>query len=204
MRNVLGEFCSAEGAVYPQFIPSKHNVPIDRNDISEYATWRLSTDFGNISSTGFYAEHDNKHIRFKEIYRQGLSINDIILKIKAMQETYRIPETECVFADHEHNGRKIMQEAGFNVRIADKSVSLKDGIDMVRHALVNDSIKFNSNSLDEPDPHLTINCLVDELLALAYKPVESDERVVTPMTYQTRNVETMRQMTCDITPSGVW
>ena len=170
LRNVLGEFCSAEGAVYPQFIPKKHNVPIDRDEISEFATWRLSTDFGKISSTGFYAEHDNRHIRFKEIYRKGLSINDIILKIRGMQKAYRIPDIECVFADHEHNGRQIMKEAGFSVRNADKSVSVKDGIDIVRHALTNDLIKFNANSLDEPDPHLTINCLVDELLALAYKP----------------------------------
>ena len=172
MRNVLGEFCSAEGAVYPQFIPKKHNVPISRDDIASDATWRLSTDFGKIASTGFYAQSGDKHIRFKEIYRKGLSINDIILKIKAMQETYHIPKIQCVFADHEHNGRQIMKEAGFNIRNADKTVSMKDGIDIVRHALVNDLILFNSNSLDEPDPHLAINCLVDELLALAYKPAE--------------------------------
>lgn len=172
MRNVLGEFCAAEGLVYPQFIPEKHNVPIHRDEISEHATWRLSTDFGNIGSTGFYAESGDQHIRFKEIYRQGLSINDIVAKIEVIQQKYRIPEIECVFADHEHNGRQVMREAGFNVRNADKTISKKDRIDIVRNALVNERIKFNSNSLDEPDPKLAINCLVDELLALAYKPEE--------------------------------
>lgn len=172
MRNVLGEFCAAEGAVYPQFIPKKHNVPIDRDEISEHATWRLSADHGNIASVGFYAQSGDHHIRFKEIYRQGLSPNDIIAKIKAMQITYRIPNIEYVIADHEHSARTIFREAGFHVVDADKKVSVKDGIDIVRHALTNERIQFNANSLDDPDPHLTINCLVDELLALAYKPEE--------------------------------
>ena len=86
--------------------------------------------------------------------------------------TYRIPSIQCVFADHEHNGRKILRDTGFHVIEADKSVSIKDGIDVVRHALINDKILFNANSLDEPDPHLSIKCAADELPALSYKPPE--------------------------------
>ena len=109
--------------------------------------------------------------RFKEIYRKGPSINDIVLKIKAMQKKYNIPDIEYVITDHEHNGSTILRDAGFSVKLADKTVSMKDGVDLVRHALTNSMIKFNSNSLDEPCPELGngINCLSDEFPAFTYK-----------------------------------
>ena len=170
LRNRKGEFCNAEGAVFPQFDPERHNIPVERGHIPDSATWNLSTDFGKISSTSFYAKTDDRHIRFKEIYRKGISINEIVEKIKGMQEKYNIPDIECIHADHEHNGRAVLQEAGFHVIPADKTVSIKDGIEIMRHAFTNDRLILNKNSLDEPDQTLAINCGADELLALSYKP----------------------------------
>lgn len=170
MRNVLGEFCAAEGMVYPQFVPQTHHVPIQRGDIPDNATWRLSADHGKIASVGFYAECGEQHIRFKEIYRQGLTPNEIIAKIRGMQSKYNIPHIEYIISDHEHSASSIFKEAGFTVKLANKKVSIKDGIEIVRHAFVNDRIVINKNSLDDPDESLSINCLADELLALSYKP----------------------------------
>ena len=171
-RNVDGKFCAAEGMVYPQFKMDTHVKPIRRDQIPDTAIWRLSADHGTIASVGVYAETPEKHIRFKEIYRKGVSPNVLIEKVRAVQRKFHIPEIECVIADHEHSARSIFKEAGFHVRLADKSVSVKDGIDIVRSAFIQERVVINANSLFEPDPFLEIKCLVDELLALAYKPEE--------------------------------
>ena len=171
-RNVDGKFCAAEGLVYPQFKMDTHVKEIARDDIPDTATWRLSADHGTIASVGVYAETPEKHIRFKEVYRQGLSPNVIVEKIRAIQKEFHIPEIEYVIADHEHSARSIFREAGFHVILADKSVSLKDGIDIVRSAFINERVLINKDSLFHPDPYLEIKCLIDELLALAYKSQE--------------------------------
>ena len=171
-RNVEGKFCAAEGLVYPQFKIDRHVKEVVRDEIPDSAIWRLSADHGKIASVGVYAETPEKHIRFKEVYRQGLSPNVVIEKIQAIQKQYHIPEIEYVVADHEHSARSIFEEAGFEVKIADKTVSVKDGIDIVRSAFINDRVLINKDSLFDPDPELEIKCLTDELLALAYKPAE--------------------------------
>ena len=172
MRNVLGEFCSAEGAVYPQFIPKKHNVPISRNDISVDAKWRYSCDWGGINAVGLYADNYNgKHCLFKEIYRKDESVQEIIGRMKALEAKYRIPGITDCFVDHEIDNRHQMREAGYPYTLALKK-NKAGAIEDVKTALSNVQIVINANSLDDPDPQLTINCLVDELLALAYKPEE--------------------------------
>ena len=174
LRNVKGEFCAAEGVVYPQFVENKNNIyrQVDRGEIPDSASWILSADFGKTASVGFYADCGGKHIRFKEIYRRDMHILEMPAKIKQYQQTYNIPNIEYIISDHEHSGRTVLQDAGFDVKPADKTVSIKDGIDLVRREMANGTIIFNKSSLDEPCRNLMgrINCMADEFMALAYLP----------------------------------
>ena len=173
MRMVDGEFCNAEGAVFPQFSYKKHVKPIERGEIPDTATWRVAVDFGNNSSVGYYAETPDYHIRFKEIVRQGDGINTTAEKMKALEKKYNIPEVQCIYADHEHNGRDVLStDFGYHVIPTNKQISVKDGIDIVRQILVDKRLVFNANSLDDPDPQLNINCGADAMLALHYKTPE--------------------------------
>ena len=172
MRMVDGIFCNAEGAVFPQFSYDKHVRAVDRKEIPDNAIWRVATDFGNNSSTAYYAETDTEHIRFKEIVRQGWGINQIVDAMKEIEKQYEIPYVSRVITDHEHNGRTVLEDAGYNVVPVDKTMGVKDGIDVVRKALVEKKLVFNANSLEHPDPNLNINCGADAMLALAYKAPE--------------------------------
>jgi len=174
LRNVKGEFCAAEGVVYPQFVENKNNIyrEVKRGEIPDTADWVLSADFGKTASVGFYADCGDKHIRFKEIYRKEMPILEMPQKIKEYQNTYNIADIDYIITDHEHSGRTVLQDAGFSVKPANKRISIKDGIDLVRREMANAGMIFNKNSLDEPCPNLMgrINCLHDELMALVYPP----------------------------------
>ena len=169
-RMVYGYWTNATGLVYRQFIPSKHNIPIDRRDIPDTAKWSLACDFGRTNAVGIYAKTDAKLAMFKEIYRRDTSVTDIIGMIKDIQQTYNIPKFSFGVSDHEFNAKKIMQDAGLPIKPANKKVSVKDGIELGKNAFTNDEVVINSNSLESPDPKLTggIDCLVDEFAALHY------------------------------------
>lgn len=174
LRNVKGQFCAAEGVVYPQFVENNNDIcrVVKRGEIPDSASWVLSADFGKTACVGFYADCGDRNIRFKEIYRKDMHILEMPKKIREYQQTYNIPEVEYIITDHEHNGRTVLEDSGFTVKIADKSISMKDGIDLVRREMTNEGMIFNKNSLDEPCSNLMgkINCLSDELMALAYLP----------------------------------
>ena len=169
-RMVFGEWCNPEGAVYPQYDPNVHDKDIQRDDISANAKWRYSCDWGGINAIGLYAEDGGKHYLFKEIYRKGISVQDCIAKMRALESRYRIPKITDCFVDHEIDNRFQMQEAGYPYTLApktDKAGCIED----VRYALANKLIYFNKLSLDEPDLELRgkPQRLTDEIERLAYK-----------------------------------
>ena len=92
--------------------------------------------------------------------------------MKKIEQKYNIKNIQCVYADHEHNGRTVLRDHGYHVIPTDKTISVKDSIDIVRTALINGNLIFNSESNEFPDPQLNINCGADAMLALCYKPPE--------------------------------
>ena len=177
MRNALGEFCSAEGAVYPQYNPKVHDIDLRRDDIPFHAKWRFSCDWGSINAVGLYAEYDGIHYMFKEIYRKFESVQDILARMKAFETTYHIPDITDTFVDHEIDNRFQVTESGYRYTLAAKRE--KAGcIEDVKYALANGLIYFNKHSLDDPDPKLAgkLQRLTHELLALAYKTEDNNTR----------------------------
>ena len=170
-RMVYGRWTNPTGMVYPQFKESVHNIPIARDDIALDATWHLSCDYGKINAVGIYARSGNKTILFKEIYRKGVAVPHICEMINALKATYTIPDFTSGVGDHEFNGKQIMIDAGLPIKPANKKVSVKDGIELVRKKLINEELILNKNSLDEPDPQLIggIHRTSDELVSLHYK-----------------------------------
>ena len=170
-RMVFGIWCNPEGAVYPQYNSEIHDKDIKRDDISVDAKWRYSCDWGGINAIGLYADNYNgKHCLFKEIYRKGITVQDCIAKMRALEARYNVPKITDCFVDHEIDNRLQMRDAGYPYRLASKTE--KAGcIEDVRYALANNLINFNINSLDEPDMELRGKAkrLTDELSSIAYK-----------------------------------
>ena len=171
-RMVYGLWKGAEGMVYPQFNKADHVKEIRRGDISVDAKWRYACDWGNINAVGLYADNYNgKHVMFKEIYRQGESVKDIIARMKAFETKYDIPKITEVLPDHEVDNRHQLVDAGYQYRLPKKYEKV-GAIERVKTAFSDNLIVFNHNSLDHPDTELIgkPQRLTDEILSLAYKP----------------------------------
>ena len=171
-RMVFGERAGAQGRVYPMYDPKVHEVEINRDEISVEAKWRYSCDWGGINAVGLYADNYNgKHCLFKEIYREGESVQNILARMKALETQYRIPMIHDTFVDHEIDNRFQVQEAGYDYTLAHKKE--KAGcIEDVKYALSNNLIMFNKNSLENPDTKLLAkpHRQSHEMMGLAYKP----------------------------------
>ncbi len=170
-RMVFGKRAGAEGRVYPMYDPAVHDIEIQREDIPNHAKWYFSCDWGTINAVGLYAEYDGKHYLFKEIYRHGESVQQIIGRMKALQQKYHINHITDCYVDHEIDNRYQMEEAGFPYTLPQKQ-NKAGGIEDVKYALSNGLIYFNKNSLDEPDTQLLgqAHRLTHEMMSLAYKP----------------------------------
>ena len=173
-RGYLGEFCSAEGAVYEMYDPLTHDVDVQRGDFGADTSWYLSIDYGftNPTSVGLWASENVRHTLFKEIYQTGLTIDDLLEKMDRMLSENRVERSQLsgVFCDHdaEHNER--LQRAGYGVTLAIKDIL--PGIDVVKKHLENGTIRFNKNSLIEADPELVgkPQRVTDEFGVYAYPP----------------------------------
>ena len=171
LRMVLGIWCAATGMVYTQFTEKDNVKSVKRDEISVDAKWSISCDYGRVNAVGVYSRHDGKSILFKEIYRKDESVNVICERINDIKTKYKIDKFKSGVGDHEFNGKQIMKDAGLPIKPANKTVSVKDGIELVRKEFDNNTLIINKHSLEDPDPKLTdgINCSVDELMALRYK-----------------------------------
>ena len=171
MRNVLGKFCNAEGAVYPMYNPKVHDVEINRDKFGVDCKWYYAADWGRINAVGVYVgEPNGQHFLFKEIYRKDESAEEIADRLTGLVNKYRLPKFSSGTTDHESNGRRAFINAGFPVLPVNKSKGLASRIEAVKSALKHEKIKFNTDSLEEPDPKLDeFQRLIDELPALHYK-----------------------------------
>ena len=172
-RGYLGEWCSAEGAVYEMYDPKTHDVDIKKSsEFGADTSWYLSIDYGftNPTSVGLWASENGEYTLFKEIYQTGLTIDDLLTKMDKMLSANRIDSVANVFCDHdaEHNER--LGRAGYGVTLAIKDIL--PGIDVVKKHLENGTIRFNKNSLIEADPELVgkPQRVTDEFGVYAYPP----------------------------------
>ncbi len=71
-RFILGEWCNAEGLVYPMFDEAKH-VLDEIPECTEYARFFISVDYGTMNpcSMGLWRLESDRAIRLKEVYYDG-------------------------------------------------------------------------------------------------------------------------------------
>ena len=83
----------------------------------------------------------------------------------------RVSVLSNVFTDHDAEHNEQLERAGYGVTLAIKDIL--PGIDVVKKHLENASIRFNKNSLIEPDTELVgkPQRLTDELAVYAYPPI---------------------------------
>lgn len=176
-RGYLGEWCSAEGAVYEMYDPLRHDVDVHRGDFGADTSWYLSIDYGftHPTSVGLWAIENGTLTLFKEIYQTGLTIDDLLEKMDRMLSENRVSGLNDIFTDHdaEHNER--LKRAGYGVTLAIKDIL--PGIDVAKKHLENGTIRFNKNSLIEADPELVgkPQRVTDELAVYAYPPTDKQK-----------------------------
>ena len=174
-RNVLGQFCSAEGACFTQFNEKRHVIPIHPNDFSVEKQWRISVDFGNTTASGLYFTMPDRSTRlFKEYYKLDPSPTRLVEYFEYWHKTYGVPKNEIhkTITDIETGNRAILKESGYYPQVANKAVPITEGIQIVEKAFKNDEFFINSECLDHPEPLLEnkIQCLADELPEIHYPP----------------------------------
>lgn len=178
MRMVEGEWCNAEGAVYPMFSMENHVHPMQRQDFTaegKYGVpkWRMSVDFGSgsINALGLiaYTPHDNTHRVFKEIYKSDIQVSELVKLADKMLSDYQIDKSdiETCYVDHQTDCWKQMRDAGYPTQLADKDVIA--GVETCKRVIGDGRWIVNADSLYEPDMSLAIRCYVHEVMAYAYK-----------------------------------
>ena len=172
-RGYLGEWCAAEGIVYENYDPDRHDIECRRADFGAETRWYLSIDYGftHPTSVGLWGRTPQAHILFKEIYRTGLTVDELIDEIEGMLAANGVGRSELsgVFCDHdaEHNER--LERAGFGITLADKAIL--PGIDSVKQHLEDGSLRFNRGSLIGADGSLVgqPQRVTDEFLSYSYR-----------------------------------
>jgi len=127
-RFILGEWCSAEGLVYPMFDPQKHiveEVPKAKGTAEYY----ISIDYGTLNpcSMGLWQLDDRCAVRIKESYYSGkkskklLTDEEYYTRLQSLAEGYKI---NCVIIDPSAASfiATIRRHGEFNVRKADNNV----------------------------------------------------------------------------------
>ena len=177
-RNVLGEFCNAEGAVYSMFDTQRHVQPMQRQDFTESGKlgipkWRMSVDFGSgsINALGLiaYTPQNRTHRLFKEIYKSEIQVSELIRLSDKMLHDYQVPKSaiEVCYADHQTDCWKQMRDAGYPIKLADKDVVA--GVETCKRVIGDGRWIVNSDSLYEPDMKIPIRQYVHEVLGYSYK-----------------------------------
>ena len=178
MRMVEGEWCNAEGAVYPMFSMENHVQPMQRADFTaggKYGVpkWRMSVDFGSgsINALGLiaYTPHDRTHRVFKEIYKSDIQVSELVKLADKMLSDYQIDkdDIEICYVDHQTDCWKQMRDAGYPTELANKDVIA--GVETCKRVIGDGRWIVNSDSLYEPDMSIPIRRYAHEVLAYAYK-----------------------------------
>ena len=182
-RMVYGEWCAAEGVVYPMFenkeMGLKHIKPVKRDDIGSDWKWFMSVDYGsnNPSVCQLWATSSDhsRHILFREAYLSGLHITRFLPYIEGTKGSEYV---QTIFGDHDSGHNDYLREQGYHVTDAQKKNMKILGIDLCKELLSDqDNVIFNSNSLwHGPDPLLDGKAqrTTDEFPLYSYK--EDDRR----------------------------
>lgn len=178
-RNVLGEFCAAEGLVYTEYTPEKHRRKVSWEEVRYADEWHWAVDFGGDApmAAGLIAKRSGlPYIIFKEIYSskcdgRPMIVQDLIRQMREIEATYGISEhdiTKCV-TDHYTENHEQLSRAGYPVILAKKDIV--SGIQVAKKLLRNDEIILNEDSLWEVDHTLdsAVNCMHREFLGYAYR-----------------------------------
>lgn len=179
MRNVLGEFCSAEGIVYSMFDPTNHVKQMSRDDFGSETEWQMAIDHGGTSpfAVMLTGQNGNSFRTFKELAMSQCTIEEVIAKTDALLASYRIPKPEIrnMFADTNVPGfNKALREAKYPVREADKDILA--GVSEVKTVIGDNRFTINTNSLDERDLNYEgPQGFKEEALVYAYLPTEKQE-----------------------------
>lgn len=173
-RMVEGLWVIAEGACFTEFKEERHVVPMLKGDFGIDTEWFISVDFGNTTAAGLYGYNDGTLRLFKEYYRLDPSPNALCDWFSYCDTTYEVKHDDIykLLTDIETGNRAILSERGYYPVVADKTVPITEGIQIMQSAFMNDNFFINKDSLDEPDPLLQgkIRCLVDELPEIHYPP----------------------------------
>lgn len=173
-RMVFGKWVHAEGAVFTQFSEQRHVKPLKRGDFGVDTEWRIICDWGNITAVGLLASCGGKHFVFKEYYKKDNSVSRVLDYFDYWFQNYNLRKSDIykVITDVDVGNRTHLREAGYSPVLADKTISIPEGIQVIQKSFANDELIINQNSLDHPDPRLkgTYDCLVAELPAIHYLP----------------------------------
>lgn len=130
-RDVLGEWCAAEGIVYPHFFHERHVRPISRADIPDDWTWAGAIDWGwNVTCYCIFAISParDKVIAFKAIYMSELTTEDLHERMTRLHADFDIPAPHFIAADHRSDNNETLRRLGWQVQGATKSVAA--GVDI--------------------------------------------------------------------------
>ena len=175
-RMVHGKWVHAEGAVFTQFDENRHVKPMRRDDFGIDTEWRIICDWGNTTAIGLMATHDGKSRVFKEYYKKDNSVTKVMAYFDYWFREYNLRRSDIykLITDVDVGNSTLLKEDGYSPVVADKTVSIPEGIQIIQKAFANDELLINLHALDHPDPKLkgTYNSLVSELPAVHYRPEE--------------------------------
>ncbi len=151
-RFILGEWCNAEGIVYPMFDEKKH-VLDEIPTCDGYCEYYISIDYGtsNPCSMGLWRLEEARAIRLREIYydskrrQKQLTDEEYYGYLESLAEGFDI---KCVIIDPSAASfiATIRRHGRFAVRKANNSVL--DGIRITGTLLQNEKLFFGRNCLD--------------------------------------------------------
>ena len=162
-RDVLGEWCAAEGLVYAHFSHERHVRPIAREDIPDDWSWAGAIDWGwNVTCYCVFAMNPerDKVVAFKAIYMSELTTEDLHQRMTQLHNDFDIPPPLFIVADHRSDNNETLRRLGWQVQGATKSVAA--GVDVGKvwlaktvpptdaNAPISEGITFNENLLSHP------------------------------------------------------
>ena len=133
-RDVLGEWCAAEGIVYEGFDVNRHQRIVLRDEIASDWRWFAGVDWGYRTVTGYglFATNPdiNRVVAFKTIYHSELKVADLHERMSRLHEAFDVPYPDFIAADHRADNNETLRDFGWNVIPAKKSIV--SGIDIVK------------------------------------------------------------------------
>ena len=157
-RMILGEWCSSEGLVFPEFDPQVHII----NELPEWVyndpktLWYLGVDYGHSSAFVAcwfaYNRQTDVLISVLEWRKAETLIRDHIAKIKEVSKDKHIANR---ISDHDSQMNHELSAAGIPTEPANKGAgSILRGLDLMRIRLRDKKLLLYKDQLIERDPLL--------------------------------------------------